>query len=96
MMGVVAADNAAGDAGGSAAAASPTPPAPTDAAALETSKAPAAADRTEALALGPYAWPSNEKADADREDVVLPPHLETDERYRLDRYAHRGRAGFLV
>ena len=51
-----------------AAAASPTPPAPTDAAALETSKAPAAADRTEALALGPYAWPSNEKADADRED----------------------------
>ena len=34
--------------------------------------------------------------DADREDVVLPPHLETDERDRLDRYAHRGRAGFLA
>ena len=36
------------------------------------------------------------RADADREDVVLPPHLETDERHRLDRYAHRGRAGFLA
>ena len=34
--------------------------------------------------------------DADREDVALPPHLETDETDRLDRYAHRGRAGFLA
>ena len=34
--------------------------------------------------------------DADREDVGLPPHLETDETDRLDRYAHRGRAGFLA
>ena len=29
-------------------------------------------------------------------DVVLPPHLETDERHRLDRYAYHGRAGFLA
>ena len=29
-------------------------------------------------------------------DVVLPPHLETDETDRLDRYVHRGRAGFLA
>ena len=34
--------------------------------------------------------------EADREDVVLPPHLETDETYRLDRYAYHGRAGFLA
>ena len=34
--------------------------------------------------------------DADREDVALPPHLETDETDRLDRYVHRGRAGFLA
>ena len=34
--------------------------------------------------------------DADREDVGLPPHLETDETDRLDHYAHRGRAGFLA
>ena len=32
----------------------------------------------------------------ERDEVFLPPHLATEETYRLDRYAYRGRAGFLV
>ena len=31
----------------------------------------------------------------ERDEVFLPPHLATEETYRLDRYAYRGRAGFL-
>ena len=32
----------------------------------------------------------------ERDEVFLPPHLATEETYRLDRYAYRGRAGFLA
>ena len=32
----------------------------------------------------------------ERDEVFLPPHLATEETYWLDRYAYRGRAGFLT